>query len=272
MTDAWEPDRYHQFRAERSAPFRDLLALVQPLGSGDGAALPTGLIDLGCGSGELTVEAHRTLAATTSLGVDASEAMLAQAAMLEEPGVSFRRGDLTDLAAHDDPEAPGWDLVLANASLHWVPDHAGVLASWRAQLRPGGQLAVQVPANPDHPSHSTISEVLGEEPFASALGGHIPPDPLESVCSPERYAEILWELGATQQIVRLGVYGMEMAEWSDVVEWTSGTALVRVRNALPSELYEQFVTRYRERLGDHLGHRSPYFYAFKRILMWARFP
>jgi len=270
MSDAWEPDRYHQFRAERTAPFRDLLALVQPLGRADGSH--TALVDLGCGSGELTVEAHRALGATTSLGVDASDAMLARAEQLGEPGVHFRRGDLSGLAAHDDPDAPGWDLVLANASLHWVPDHADVLAAWRARLRPGGQLAVQVPANPDHPSHTTISEVLSEEPFASALGGRIPPDPLESVCSPERYAEILWELGASDQIVRLGVYGMEMADWTDVVEWTSGTALVRVRTSLPAELYDEFVRRYRDRLGEHLGHRSPYFYAFKRILMWARFP
>jgi trans-aconitate 2-methyltransferase len=272
MSDAWEPDRYHQFRAERSAPFRDLLALVQPLGATSPTGSPTRLVDLGCGSGELTVEAHRTLGAAASLGVDTSSAMLARAEQLGEPGVGFRLGNLTDLGAQADPDAPGWDLVLANASLHWVPDHAEVLAAWREQLRPGGQLAVQVPANPDHPSHTTISEVLGEEPFRSALGGEIPPDPLESVRSPERYAEILWELGATQQIVRLGVYGMEMAEWSDVVEWTSGTALVRVRTSLPPELYDEFVHRYRERLGEHLGHRSPYFYAFKRILFWARFP
>ncbi|MHB1137574.1 MAG: methyltransferase domain-containing protein [Microthrixaceae bacterium] len=284
MNDAWEPDRYHQFRAERTTPFRDLLALARPF-EGDPRSGRPRLLDLGCGSGELTVEAHRLLGSGSTLGVDTSASMLAGVSQLDEPGVRFEQGDLASItgldrelpvAEVDDQRmfgAPGWDLILANASLHWVPDHASVLAHWRAQLRPGGQLAVQVPANPDHPSHTTITEVLGEEPFRSALGGAVPPDPLESVLSPERYAEVLWEFGAQEQVVRLGVYGMEMAHWSDVVEWTSGTALVRVRNALTPELYEQaFLPRYRERLGEHLDHRSPYFYAFKRILMWARFP
>ena len=283
MSDSWDPDRYHRFREERALPFHDLLALAQPF-AGDPLSGRPRLLDLGCGSGELTVEAHRRLGSGSTLGVDASPAMLAEAVQLDEPGVRFEQGDLASIAGLDRElpvaevgdqrvfGAPGWDLILANASLHWVPDHESVLAAWRAQLRPAGQLAVQVPANPDHPSHTTITEVLGEEPFATALGGRIPPDPLRSVQSPERYAQILWELGAADQVVRLGVYGMEMASWSDVVEWTSGTALVRARDVLAPELYEEFLVRYRERLGEHLGHRAPYFYAFKRILMWARFP
>ncbi len=283
MSDSWEPDRYHRFQEDRAKPFHDLLDLVQPF-DGDPLSGRPRVLDLGCGPGELTVEAHRRLGSGSTLGVDASPAMLAEAVQLDEPGVRFEQGDLAAIAGLDRElpvaevgdqrvfGAPGWDLILANAALHWVPDHAAVLAAWRAELRPGGQLAVQVPANPDHPSHTTISEVLAEEPFLSALDHAPPKDPLRSVQSPDRYAEILWDLGATEQVVRLQVYGMEMESWTDVVEWTSGTALVRVRRVLDAELYEQFVERYRQRLGEHLGHRSPYFYAFQRILFWARFP
>ena len=100
------------------------------------------------------------------------------------------------------------DLVLANASLHWVPDHAAVLARWAAALAPGGQLAVQVPANADHPSHLVAAEVAATEPFVSAMGGPPPPDPVAvNVLRPEQYATLLYDLGVTPTVVRLQVYG-----------------------------------------------------------------
>lgn len=257
--DTWDPDRYHRFRRERERPFHDLLALVTPCPGGR-------LLDLGCGTGELTVRAVEHTGAAEALGLDRSPSMLSTARQLDVPGVRFERGDLAA------PDAPGpWDLVVANASLHWVPDHPSVLADWRSRLGEGGQLAVQVPANPDHPSHTTITEVLHEEPYRSAIGGPPPPDPLESVLAPDRYAEVLWALGATEQVVRCEVYGMEMGSPDEVADWTSGTALNRARQVLPPELFVEFERRYRARLTDVLDDARPYFYAFRRILVWARF-
>src|SRR5919201_301947 len=72
VRDAWDPDRYRRFAGERSAPFWDLLDLVRPVPGGR-------VVDLGCGSGELTAELHRALAAAETLGLDSSAAMLARA-------------------------------------------------------------------------------------------------------------------------------------------------------------------------------------------------
>jgi trans-aconitate 2-methyltransferase len=259
--DPWDPDRYHRFRAERRRPFDDLLALLRPAPGGR-------LVDLGCGTGELTAAAAVALGVDRALGVDASSAMLGRAADVAAPGVdlSFAEGDL---AAFEEPGQ--WDVVIANAALHWVPDHPGVLARWRRSLRPGGQIAVQVPANPDHPSHTTITEVLAEEPFAT-LAPDVPDDPLRSVLDPARYAEVLFDLGSTDPLVRLQVYGMALTSAAEVVEWTSGTALTRVERVLEPDAFARFVERYRERLVAHLGDRRPYYYAFKRILMVATFP
>jgi len=282
MSDSWDPEQYHRFRTERARPFHDLLDLLQPFPTAPLSGGPR-LLDLGCGTGELTALAHHHLGAAATLGVDSSAAMLASAEEHSTDTIRFVMGDLAridrldrelPLAAVGDQRvfgSPGWDAIVANASLQWVPDHDAVLSAWRQHLRPGGQLAVQVPANHHHPSHTTIAEVAAEEPFRTALAAGPPPEPMDHVHPPEAYAEVLWRLGATEQVVRLQVYGMELASWADVVEWTSGTALVRVRRLLDPELYEQFVARYRERLGDHLGHREPYYYAFTRILMWARF-
>lgn len=260
VTDTWEPAQYERFAAERSQPFFDLVGLLAPVPGGR-------MLDLGCGTGSLTADAHRQLGLAETVGVDSSPAMLAEAASVSAPGLRFEQGDIGSLSA----EGGAWDVVLANAALQWVPDHPEVLASWTALLQPGGQLAVQVPANVDHPSHRTIVDVASEEPFLPAFGADgPPPDPVTRVLRPEVYAELLHSLGFAEQHVRLQVYGHVLPSTAAVVEWTKGTSLTRIRRALPDDLYEAFVIRYRERLLDVVGDRAPYFYAFKRILFRAR--
>ena len=57
-----------------------------------------------------------------------------------------------------------------------------------------------------------------------------------------------------------------------VVEWVRGTLLTDYELRMPATMYGDFVARYRERLNMALGDRRPYFYPFKRILMWGRLP
>jgi len=258
MSDAWDPSQYHRFREQRRKPFVDLLGLIE--------AVPGGrVVDLGCGTGELTVELHRATGAVATLGVDSSAAMLDEAAKHAGNGVRFEAGDLATFE-------PGgeYDVVLSNAALQWVPDHAAVLARWTAGMREGAQLAVQVPANPDHPAHYVADDVAREAPFADAFDGPLPADPLHEVLAPAAYSALLDELGYRDQHVRLQVYGLHFPTTADVAEWTKGTALTRFRRALPPDLYDRFVDRYRARLVEVAGDHRPYFYPFKRILFWAR--
>jgi trans-aconitate 2-methyltransferase len=261
--DAWNPARYKTFGAERARPFDDLLALVDPA---PGGRRIEQVVDLGCGTGELTARLHEHLGAVGSLGLDSSAAMLGKARPLEGNGLRFELGDIGAFAA------PGrFDLVFSNAALHWIPDHPRLLVHLRDALRPGGQLAVQVPANADHPSHALAFEVAHEAPFATAL--QAAGDPLAEatpVLAPERYADLLDGLGFGDQHVRLQVYGHHLASTADVVEWTRGTTLTRYERGLSPELYTEFVARYRQRLLAVLGDHAPYFYTFKRLLFWAR--
>ena len=258
MTDTWNPEQYHRFQNERSQPFFDLLALVEP------TTAPR-VVDLGCGTGELTAEAHASLAARETVGIDQSPAMLAKALQLDVGGLSFREGDL---AAFSDPD--GFDVIISNAALHWVPDHERVLARWRDALTTDGQLVVQMPTNADHASHVIARAVAEEEPFLSAFDGSPPLDPVLRVLRPEEYAVMLDRLGFARQHVRLQVYPHHLASTGEVVEWVKGTSLVRFRERLPAVLYEVFLERYRTRLLERLGDRAPYFYTFKRILLWGR--
>src|SRR5262249_11951837 len=135
--DAWDRVQYERFRDERQQPFFDLVALVRRQ-----AGLR--VVDLGCGTGELTARLHRELAAAETLGIDRSAAMLDGAATRAAPGLRFREADI---AAFRDVAC--WDLVFSNAALHWLPDHAELFARLTSALVPGGQLAVQMPDNFD---------------------------------------------------------------------------------------------------------------------------
>jgi trans-aconitate 2-methyltransferase len=256
--DRWDPAQYERFAAERRQPYDDLAGLLEPVAGGR-------VIDLGCGTGELTVDLHRSLGAGRTVGVDSSPAMLAAAGDHAIPGVTFRLGDLRRV------EEGGWDLVFANASLHWVPDHPALLGRLRQLVAAGGQMAFQVPANFDHASHQLADEVAAEAPFAARLGPDWGPGPAAAVLDPAHYATLLDAMGAVRQHVRLQVYGHHLAGTADVVEWVKGTALTRYRDALGHPLYDEFLARYQGRLIGRLGDQRPYFYTYKRILAWGRF-
>jgi trans-aconitate 2-methyltransferase len=259
MSDsAWDPVQYERFAAERRRPFDDLMAGLEPVPGGTA-------VDLGCGPGTLTIDLHRYLQAAQTIGIDDAEPMLVQArARLDDPtpgridGVAFEWGHLQDWA----PERPV-DVVFANASLQWVPNHPALLAQLAGQLVGGGQLAFQVPANHDHPSHQ-VADDLGRERGLTVTGG------AANVLAPETYATVLHDLGQTDVDVRLQVYGFELERSADLVEWTKGTLLTGYRAQLDPAAYDEFVAEYRRRLGQVIGDPGPYYYAFKRILAWSR--
>lgn len=250
--DTWDVARYERFRAQRERPALDLLDLLAPAPGGRAA-------DLGCGTGRHTVALHRHVGAGETLGVDTSPRMLEESRAWRVPGVRFELADLTDVGG-------GWDVLYANASLQWVADHRALLPHLASKLRPGGQLAFQVPANFDHPSHTVADEVgrgFGLDPLDRAI----------DVLGPADYAELLHGCGFGELDVTLRIYGHEMERTDEVVDWVSGTLLTRFERQLPPERFEEFLAEYRKTLLAELGDPSgaqPYFYAFPRILCRAR--
>lgn len=252
--DVWNPDRYGKFREERSAPFLDLLALVQ-------AAEAPRVLDLGCGTGDLTRLAHERLRARETLGVDASGAMLARAAGHAGGGVSFH---LADIATFTEG---AYDVVLSNAALHWVPDHEALLPRLAALVAPGGQLAIQVPANDAHPSHAVAREVAREPELAAPLRGFVRESP---VLEPEAYARMLFRLGFAAQRVRIEVYVHPLPSREDVIEWVRGSYLTDYERRLDPATWDRFLARYRERLLATLPDERPFPYTYRRLFLWAR--
>jgi trans-aconitate methyltransferase len=82
----WDPNQYHKFQEQRSAPFYDLLALVE-------VRPDLRVVDLGCGTGELTRQLADSLPGSVVTGLDSSPQMLEKAASFSGPGLNFIQGD-----------------------------------------------------------------------------------------------------------------------------------------------------------------------------------
>jgi trans-aconitate 2-methyltransferase len=248
---AWDPEQYLKFQSSRFAPFNDLVQLIR---------VRSGLrvLDLGCGTGELTLKLQELLPDSRVTGLDASAEMLERAAQLTRPGLQFRQGTVEAVAGT-------WDLVFSHAVLHWVDDHVRLFPQLLRLLAPGGQLAVQMPANHRHPAHLAIVEIAREEPFAAALNNWVRQSPMLEIDS---YAELLFRHGAEEITALEKVYPTVMADGPAIAEWTRGSTLVPYLERLPAHLHELFLARYRQRLAELYPH-SPVYYTFRRILLSA---
>lgn len=246
----WSPDQYEKFKAERQQPFHDLFALIEKRPR-------MRIVDLGCGTGELTRELHTSLEARETVGIDNSETMLLKAGSFGGEMLHFQQNSIEAFVS-DEP----FDLIFSNAALHWVPDHERLLARLTNLLDHDGQLAIQMPANDDHPSHLIAARLARE------FGVDARPDYVLPV---ERYAQLLHRLGYKRQHVRLQVYGHLLPTTADVVEWVRGALLTHYEGLMIAERFAEFLNVYREQLVNALGDERPYFYTYKRVLAWGTF-
>jgi trans-aconitate 2-methyltransferase len=256
VADPWNPTQYEKFLQEREQPFFDLLALIHP-------ASDMRVVDLGCGTGRLTRELHERLAARETIGIDRSTRMLDAGGTEPLPGLRFDVADIESFPS----DGARYDLIFSNAALHWVEHHDTLFERLVASLERRGQLAVQMPAMHDEAAHVVARELIAEEPFRSACGGWQKPQP---VLAPDAYGRLLVSLGITTPVVRLIVYRHVLAAPEDVVEWVKGTLLGEYSRHLSAELFEHFLSAYRERLLARLDASRPYVFPFKRILIWGQ--
>ena len=249
----WDPNQYHKFQAERAAPFFDLLALVEPRPN-------LKVVDLGCGTGELTRNLAQALPDSDVTGVDNSPQMLDKAASSSGPNLHFEQGEQSQLKGE-------WDLIFSNAALHWSENHAELIPYLYRRLAAGGQIAVQVPSNHNHISHQIYRETASEEPFKSGLKGFQRYAPVLSI---DEYARLFFDCGAEDILVFEKIYAHVLEDSDAVVEWVSGTALVPYFERL-GEHKAGFVDTIRGKMRAALP-ESPVFYPFRRTLFSARKP
>jgi ubiquinone/menaquinone biosynthesis C-methylase UbiE len=149
------------------APFYDKAAFVLTLGQEkrirqetvDFAGIQPGhsVLDVGCGTGSLTLAARKAAGDGMVAGIDPSPEMIETArkkATGAGAGIDFREGVIEDLPFPDET----FDVVLSSLMLHHLPEEVkqqGLLEVLRV-LKPGGRfLAVDLAA----PGHSLLGHV-----------------------------------------------------------------------------------------------------------------
>lgn len=247
--DSWVPNQYEKFKNQRSEPFFDLLSLLQKVDS-------PRVVDLGCGTGELTAELHKTMNAKQTFGIDSSDKMLEKARTFQTDYLKFEPGRIDAWTPNKQ-----FDIVFSNAAIQWCGNHPALFENIAKNIAPGGQLAVQMPMNHDYPTH-TIADELSRE-----LGYESREHPLLSA---EEYATLLFKLGFKEQKVLLRVYGHVMNSRDEVIEWVKGTMLTFYQSRMTEDQFDKFLTEYKKRLFKVLPDDKPFFFPFKRILIWGR--
>lgn len=228
----WSPAQYLQFEDERTRPARDLLTQV-------GLRAPANVFDLGCGPGNSTALLTAHFPSARVVGVDKSPAMLA-AARAAVPTASFVEADLAVWAPDQ-----GADLLFANATLQWLPDHLPLMVRWLRSLHPGGVLAVQMPDNLDEPSHVLMRETAADGPWAEKLrdaaGARaiLPaPSAYYAVLKPHCRRLDIWH----------SIYNHPLKGVQGIVDWVTSTGLRPFLAPLSASERTSFLAAYTERL------------------------
>ncbi len=225
---SWSARQYTQFEAQRTRPVRDLVA-----------AIPTPraaqAIDLGCGPGNSTQVLAARFPDAAITGLDSSDDMLASARE-RLPGVAFERGDIATWQPRT-----SFDVILANASLQWLPDHATLFPRLLGTVATGGTLAIQIPDNEHEPAHTLLRKVAADGPWAGKLAG------VRTLTrhSPAFYYALLAPHCLEVDVWRT-TYHHPLAGHDAVVEWFKGSGMRPYLDALDAVGRAQFVARYRE--------------------------
>ena len=125
---SWSPTLYNQ---KHSFVYHYGESLVKELNSQPNEQI----LDLGCGTGELTQQISKSEA--TVVGTDSSAELIATAQQ-QFPNVKFRRQDATQLS-----DIEQYDAIFSNAVLHWIKDQSAVTRGMFQVLRPGGRLVAE---------------------------------------------------------------------------------------------------------------------------------
>ncbi len=128
MSSDWNPSLYQSSHAFVWEYGKELVGLLAPKAG-------ERILDIGCGTGQLTAEIAR--AGAEVVGIDSSPAMIDQARG-NFPDLQFEVADVSVIAYREQ-----FDAVFSNAVLHWVREADAAASAIARALKPGGRFVAE---------------------------------------------------------------------------------------------------------------------------------
>lgn len=250
----WDPETYNKFKEKRYEPFYDLISHLH-------VRKDMKILDLGCGTGELTKVIADKFPGSSVLGIDNSPEMLAKAPV--QKNLVFAERSIEDQLQR----AEKWDVIVANASLQWINNHTDLFSSIIAKLLPEGQLAVQMPSQKENLLNQILYDLVHEAPYFDILSDVIRHSPVLSL---DDYTSLLFSLHARETVVYQKVYPILAPDIETLYEFISGSSLVPYMERLKEPLKSAFIKTFKERIAKQFA-SHPIVYSFKRIILVAVF-
>jgi trans-aconitate 2-methyltransferase len=214
----WDSELYLRYERERTQPSIDLVSKI-------GVHAPSKIIDLGCGPGNSTRILRERWPSAHIVGLDSSPEMI-ERAKKNSADIEWKVGDIQSL-----PQADRFDLIFANASLHWLDDHRTLIQRLMKLVEPSGVFAFQMPALYDQPAAQAVHNLAISRAW-SAL--RLAERYKLHVDTPGDYYNWLSPLSRNIQIWETN-YFHELPDHQAIVEFYSSTGLKPYLEGIPSD-------------------------------------
>lgn len=253
----WDADKYDSVgSAPQADAGKDLISLA-------GIKRTDTILDLGCGTGKLTLELERLAPEGSVTGLDPSDEMLkkAQDVSSHVPNLSFIKGTAQEI----DFDA-AFDLVFSNSALNWVKEQGEAIERTCRALKPGGRIAFQMPAK------GFFSELLeyADEAIKTTGLERFFKDFSLPWCFPSKkeYAGLLKDADFLNARAFYRDYRLVFGSINKVLDWCASSGLRPYLSMLPEKEQEYFKNAFAMQFGNNRTGRGIEF-NFKRLFALA---
>ena len=232
MSSDWNPLLYQSSHAFVWEYGKGLIELLAPQAG-------ERVLDVGCGTGQLTAEIAR--AGAEVVGIDNSPAMIEQARG-NFPGLRFEVADVTGMLYREE-----FDAVFSNAVLHWVREADAAAGAIARALKPGGRFVAEFGGHGN--TRALLSAVYGS---MEALG----------ITQPEKYNPWFYPtIGEYAAALEGGEQGL--ANWL-------GMFASRLTAPVPDERREEFQRLVEQHGSSGLWREGKWWVDYRRLRVVGR--
>jgi len=224
----WDAAKYDAVKAPQIDAGRELIVMA-------GVREADSILDLGCGTGKLTVELARLASKGSIVGIDPSREMLDKA---REVSTGMENIRLMQLAAQAMNFADEFDLVFSNSALQWIREQEEVIKRIYRSLKKNGRLFFQVPGeNFCREFFSYTKEAIAALELERFYTTWESP---WRFLSQEEYASLLHDAGFRNVKIFYRDYELRFSDIASILAWWASAGLRPYLEPLPEKEQEQF--------------------------------